>query len=273
MDYGFYRSLVCGAAAGFAVDMTLYPLDTVKTRLQSAQGFSAAGGLRNVYRGMGSVAVGSAPGAALFFCSYNFLKQAANKESEPNEIIIAVAVNACAASFSEIVACVVRVPTELIKQRAQARQVHNISTICRKIYSQNGLRGFYQGFFSTVSREIPFSFIEFPLWELLKQLVTRVRKKHSTTPLESAACGSAAGSVAAAITTPLDVVKTQIMLDDSTSRVSTSSTMARIWRNSGYRGLFAGLIPRSVWMGIGGFVFFGAYEATTLLTENILSQP
>ena len=29
---------------------------------------------------------------------------------------------------------------------------------------------------------------------------------------------------------------------------------------SGIRGLYAGLLPRSLWMGAGGFVFFGAFE-------------
>ena len=32
-------------------------------------------------------------------------------------------------------------------------------------------------------------------------------------PYEAAACGSAAGAVAATVTTPLDVLKTRVMLD------------------------------------------------------------
>lgn len=51
----------------------------------------------------------------------------------------AVAVNAGAASFSEIVACFVRVPTELVKQRAQAKYVHHLGIICRTIYSRSGI--------------------------------------------------------------------------------------------------------------------------------------
>ena len=41
--------------------MTLFPLDTLKTRLQSAQGFWKAGGFRGIYSGLGSAALGSAP--------------------------------------------------------------------------------------------------------------------------------------------------------------------------------------------------------------------
>jgi hypothetical protein len=56
-----------GASAGLSVDMVLFPLDTIKTRLQSAQGFIKSGGFSGVYKGIGPQAIGSAPQAALFF--------------------------------------------------------------------------------------------------------------------------------------------------------------------------------------------------------------
>lgn len=60
-------SLVAGGVAGFGVDVSLYPLDTIKTRLQSSQGFWKTGGFKGVYNGLGSAALGSAPASALFF--------------------------------------------------------------------------------------------------------------------------------------------------------------------------------------------------------------
>ena len=56
---------VCGQAGGLAgtsVDLLFFPIDTFKTRLQSAQGFAKAGGFKGIYKGVGSVIVGSAPG-------------------------------------------------------------------------------------------------------------------------------------------------------------------------------------------------------------------
>ena len=41
-------STVSGASAGLCTDLALFPLDTVKTRLQSAQGFAKAGGFRGL---------------------------------------------------------------------------------------------------------------------------------------------------------------------------------------------------------------------------------
>lgn len=50
-----------GGLAGLVVDTVLFPLDTLKTRLQAAQGFRKAGGLKGVYKGIGPQAIGSAP--------------------------------------------------------------------------------------------------------------------------------------------------------------------------------------------------------------------
>ena len=48
----FLTSLISGGVAGTAVDVALFPLDTIKTRLQSSQGFLKAGGFRGVYAGL-----------------------------------------------------------------------------------------------------------------------------------------------------------------------------------------------------------------------------
>ncbi|XP_018589608.2 mitochondrial S-adenosylmethionine carrier protein isoform X1 [Scleropages formosus] len=61
----FTASLVAGGCAGMCVDLTLFPLDTIKTRLQSQRGFSKAGGFRGIYVGVPSAAVGSFPNGGL----------------------------------------------------------------------------------------------------------------------------------------------------------------------------------------------------------------
>mmetsp|Transcript_380 Transcript_380/g.589 ORF Transcript_380/g.589 Transcript_380/m.589 type:complete len:96 (-) Transcript_380:2217-2504(-) len=70
----FLTSLIAGGMAGTTVDLALFPIDTLKTRLQSPQGFVAAGGFRGVYRGIMAAAAGSSPGAALFFGTYETMK-------------------------------------------------------------------------------------------------------------------------------------------------------------------------------------------------------
>merc|ERR1719321_1083591 len=82
----------------------------------------------------------------------------------------------------------------------------------RETYGRFGLGGFYVGYGTTVMREVPFGFIQFPLYEALKRQWTEHQGKEIS-PLQGAACGSFAGCIAAALTTPLDVASTRIMLD------------------------------------------------------------
>ncbi|KAI6191519.1 putative carrier protein PET8 [Aphelenchoides bicaudatus] len=270
------RWLAAGASAGLAVDLSLYPIDTLKTRLQSHQGFYAAGGFKNVYRGMGSVALGSAPGSALFFLTYSSMKQLFKtdctlfcrrlvidctfklNQSFDNDNNEAVWCDAVRASFGEFAACLVRVPTEVVKQRAQVSSGASIGQITRQLWQTNGLATFYRGFGSTLTREIPFAFVEYPLWEYLKRKWA-INADGTVVPLKSALCGSVAGAISAGVTTPLDVAKTRIMLG-STSSSSTYLVLMEIAKREGYRQLFSGTLPRCTWMGIGGCIYFFAYE-------------
>ncbi|KUF99240.1 Niemann-Pick C1 protein [Phytophthora nicotianae] len=84
--------------------------------------------------------------------------------------------------------------------------------------------------------------------------------------LQGAVCGSIAGGVAASITTPLDVVKTRLMLGKDAKGVpykGTLSTLSRVYTDEGLKRLFSGVGPRTMWISIGGFVFFGMYEKAT----------
>lgn len=71
----FITSLVAGASAGTVCDLIFFPLDTLKTRLQSQHGFMQSGGFKRVYQGLGPVMIGSAPAASVFFITYNGIKQ------------------------------------------------------------------------------------------------------------------------------------------------------------------------------------------------------
>merc|ERR1712185_440498 len=63
----FTLALIAGGCAGTTVDVALYPLDALKTRLQSPAGFWGAGGFSGIYRGVLATALGASPGSAMFF--------------------------------------------------------------------------------------------------------------------------------------------------------------------------------------------------------------
>jgi len=258
----FLTSLVSGGLAGTAVDVSLFPLDTIKTRLQSKQGFWAAGGFKRIYAGLGPAAVGSAPNAAAFFVTYDGVKTFAVTKLGFQD---GSKVHMAAASCGEITACLVRVPVEIIKQRRQAGGAGAPSSIdiLRTTVKTEGIAGLYRGYLTTVAREIPFSLIQFPLWEILKKQVATFRGTESAQAWESSLCGGVSGGFAAAVTTPLDVAKTRIMLAQAgtaEAKMSFIGAMREVSQERGVKGLFAGVAPRVTWITIGGMVFFGVYE-------------
>ncbi|XP_041835607.1 S-adenosylmethionine mitochondrial carrier protein isoform X3 [Melanotaenia boesemani] len=150
------------------VDLTLFPLDTIKTRLQSQQGFYKAGGFRGIYAGVPSAAVGSFPNAAAFFVTYECTKSLLGAGGVLAAPQVAPVTHMLAASLGEVVACLIRVPTEVVKQRTQASPSCSTYTMLLATLREEGVRGLYRGYCSTVIREIPFSLVQFPLWEYLK---------------------------------------------------------------------------------------------------------
>ena len=147
-----------------------------------------------------------APGAALFFVSYETVKSAfqrtrANQDPsatlwrEPLE-------HMTAASVGEVAACAVRVPTEVVKQRAQAMQARSSSEALRGILAQweaiGGVgvwREIYRGWGITVVREVPFTVVQFPLWEGLKEWRRRTTGREGIAGWESGVAGSISGAV------------------------------------------------------------------------------
>ncbi|KAF2401284.1 mitochondrial carrier [Trichodelitschia bisporula] len=273
----FLRSLLAGALAGTTVDLSLYPIDTLKTRLQSSAGFFPSGGFTGIYRGIGSAVVGSAPGAALFFVTYDTTKRALARPkpaytatgtpyAAPPSPAAEPLIHMAAATAGEIAACAVRVPTEVVKQRAQAVQFPSSAAALRDILGRYGTAGIagvwrelYRGWGVTIMREVPFTVIQFPLWEGLKAWsLRRSGRAGDVGAAESALYGSVSGAVAAGVTTPLDVLKTRLML--SRERVGAAEMLARIVKESGARALFAGIGPRVLWISGGGAIFLGSYQ-------------
>eukprot|EP00546_Thalassionema_frauenfeldii_P016855 CAMPEP_0178899152 /NCGR_PEP_ID=MMETSP0786-20121207/2733_1 /TAXON_ID=186022 /ORGANISM="Thalassionema frauenfeldii, Strain CCMP 1798" /LENGTH=268 /DNA_ID=CAMNT_0020569961 /DNA_START=1 /DNA_END=804 /DNA_ORIENTATION=- len=259
----FATALVAGGLAGTSVDVALFPIDTIKTRLQSPQGFAKAGGFRGIYQGLGAAAAGSAPGAALFFSVYETSKPKIRQLQQtlgilPNNDSIS---HMLAASMGEVAACLVRVPTEVVKAKMQTSGGGLVETV-REVMTQerHGPLGFvtgglYRGFGITLFREIPFAMIQFPLYERSKQWIADTYHQSSATPIQGAVCGSVSGGIAAALTTPLDLVKTRLMLGSDKSGKPYANAMDVLRRSVSEEGasvLLQGIQPRVMWISIGG---------------------
>lgn len=288
--------------AGITVDCSLYPLDTIKTRLQNARqslSSAAANGpvpkktgpaarqiIRGIYAGLPSVIFGSAPSAALFFIFYDGMKRSllpsGGREASRTETLFAQSV---ASSVGEVAACLVRVPMEVVKQRAQAGLFGGSSLLALKEIlslrydggnptngvSSRGLlqvtRELYRGTAITIAREIPFTILQFTMWEAMKDRYARWGKSTTASgqvpAAPSALFGCIAGGIAAGLTTPLDVIKTRVMLarrQSDGSRIRVWDVVRQIQHEEGFSVFWRGIGPRIMYISLGGAIFLGSYQ-------------
>ena len=174
-----------------------------------------------------------------------------------------------AASCGEAMACLIRVPTEVIKTKMQTTSGATLTATFQGVLQEthgsvlsNFTGGLYRGYGITLMREIPFAMIQFPLYEAGKSYWSK-QQGSPVNPAQAAACGSIAGGFAAGITTPLDVIKTRLMLGadkDGVKYQNAVDVIRRTMHQDGLTVFFSGIQPRVMWISIGGFVFFGAYE-------------
>jgi hypothetical protein len=97
--------------------------------------------------------------AAIFFTTYSQLKQSLPiAHTHPLNHVIS-------ASLGEVAACLVRVPTEVVKSRTQTAAygagVSSFGALMR-VANAEGLGGLYRGFGSTIMREVCFVYISQP---------------------------------------------------------------------------------------------------------------
>ncbi|KAG8625938.1 hypothetical protein KVT40_006339 [Elsinoe batatas] len=219
---------IAGAFAAFSVDLLVYPLDTLKTRIQSPEykklflnagtnTVNKAALFRGLYQGLGSVIIATLPSSGAFFTTYEGTKHLLST----TPLLPQPLIHATASSLAELVSCAILTPAEVIKQNAQMVSTPSstsatLQTISR--FRSNPL-ALWRGYTALAGRNLPFTALQFPLFERLKHYLRERRDaqgKLSNSILEAgtitAISAGLAGSLAAVVTTPVDVVKTRIML-------------------------------------------------------------
>ncbi|KAI1365543.1 mitochondrial carrier domain-containing protein [Xylaria arbuscula] len=319
-------TMLAGATAAFVVDMMVYPLDTLKTRQQS-QDFlktfvdpSSKTRLpsrelfRGLYQGIGIIVVATLPAAGTFFTVYEASKSFLGRHSSslglPQPLV-----HSSASAVAECASCLVLTPAEVIKQNAQmlrGRAASDTSSSSRESTFRNSTslqalrqlggadagRRLLSGYMALVARNLPFTAIQFPIFESIR---TRIWRRHVDggdetrglleTGVVTGASAGLAGSFAAVITTPMDVVKTRLMLAAGSSDQAGAGhermgkdggrgkpkyhargglAVARdVVAEKGVAGLFRGATLRSVWTAVGSGLYLGMYEvAKTFLARG-----
>ncbi|KAL8919620.1 MAG: hypothetical protein Q9172_004897 [Xanthocarpia lactea] len=348
--------LIAGAFAAFTVDFLVYPLDTIKTRIQSPDYrrlYTKNGAInrslfRGLYQGIGSVVLATLPSctpillsspllnqtillttailsAGAFFTTYEATKtflQAINPSlpSSTTPLVPLPILHAAASSTGELVSCFILTPAEVLKQNAQmvVRGSPSSSTThafdghaTRQAFNKfrNNPSQLWRGYTALVARNLPFTAMQFPLFEFSRTKIYRFRERNGSksgslleTGMVTAISAGSAGTLAAVVTTPIDVVKTRIMLaaagggaesqrekvmkemqaqgKDAKAEIERAQQAARggragglaigkeILRTEGVKGLFRGGALRGAWTALGSGLYLGVYESGRRFLER-----
>lgn len=210
-------------------------------------------------------------------------------------------INAMSSGGAELVSCAILTPAEVIKQNAQVvqREIKGVSPTIQvlKEFRKNPFR-LWSGYTALAGRNLPFTALQFPVFEHLKTYFIEKRQKQKGRKVDgiferasiTAMSAGIAGSGAAWITTPVDVIKTRMMLSAgkhdqakgetkdlgkllteglaSKSSKGIFETAREIGKSEGIKGFFRGAALRGIWTALGSGLYLGVYEGGRYYLED-----
>ncbi|KAI8904705.1 mitochondrial carrier domain-containing protein [Gorgonomyces haynaldii] len=296
---------LAGSVGGATGDLILHPIDTLKTRMQgqmTTKSIKYKGmissfrivlkeeGFRGLYGGLTASVLGSLTSTFVYFGVYESVKrQMIQNDVNPTVSYL------ISGGIADIFGGFLYVPSEVIKTRLQLQGRYNnpfsvsghnyrntwhaLTDILRK----RGFGGIYYGWGATMLRDVPFSAIQFTIYETMKYYFQQTFGTLS--PVHDLVGGLTAGAVAAGgLTTPLDVVKTYLQTQARPKAVFLDATKTQpvmpyysgvwscargIYQRSGVNGLFAGVRVRMMWTGAQSLIMFTVYERLVSLFSSL----
>jgi len=269
--FAAFSGAVQGIAQNVVKQAILHPFDTVKTRLQTTPNGSSSIDrsdlFRDLYRGFLPCIVSGTPGSATFFAA----KEVATKE------LAARAVPAQLKTVGGVVAGVlsakaVRTPFDVAETKAMAETDGGNQSLLgwdgslnavKTVLASEGITGLYRGYGANVAYKLPADAAKFLAYEALKGT-------GSVNALPAGVAGAAATLVANAVTTPLDVVRTRVMVEGDRRNGSRNIFAA-------FKDIFASGDTSQLWSGldwriargiIAGAIQFSVLEGTKSAVEG-----
>lgn len=256
----------------------MYPLDSVKTRMQSIQPNPHATyktipealykmvrneGLFRPVRGMSAVVTGAGPAHALYYSCYEHLKFVLTGPQSGHHHVA----HAVAGCFATLLHDAVMNPIEVIKQRMQVyNSPYRTCTECLlKVWRKEGARAFYRSYTTQLTMNIPYQSLHFIMYEYMQDLTN---EKRLYNPKAHMVSGAIAGAFAAAVTTPLDVCKTLLNTQESQTLHRTKQSKITgmfnairvIYRIRGIPGYFQGMQARVLFQMPSTAIAWSVYE-------------
>ncbi|WOK93947.1 calcium-binding mitochondrial carrier protein SCaMC-1 [Canna indica] len=187
-NIGASERLIAGGLAGAVAQTAIYPLDLVKTRLQTyaCEGGRAPNlasltrdiwvheGPRAFYRGVVPSILGIIPYAGIDLTAYETLKDMSRtyilKNSEPGPLV-----QLGCGTISGALGATCVYPLQVIRTRMQAQPTNSstayngMSDVFWKTLRKEGFRGFYKGLFPNLLKVVPSASITYLVYESMKK--------------------------------------------------------------------------------------------------------
>uniref|UniRef100_A0A8D2NUA9 Mitochondrial glutathione transporter SLC25A39 n=1 Tax=Zosterops lateralis melanops TaxID=1220523 RepID=A0A8D2NUA9_ZOSLA len=224
-------------------------------------------GIRSLWSGLPPTLVMAVPATVIYFTTYDqlrdYLHARMGKGSWSHYIPL------LAGALARLGAVTVISPLELIRTKMQSQQLsyRELRLCIQSAVAQDGWLSLWRGWGPTVLRDVPFSALYWFNYELVRTWLCRQPWLDGATFTVSFTSGAISGTVAAVLTLPFDVVKTQRQIELGDSEVhpaskpsSTWLLMQRIRAESGTRGLFAGFLPRVIKVAPACAIMISTYE-------------
>ncbi|KAF8552397.1 mitochondrial carrier [Imleria badia] len=257
---GLTVNMLAGALAGITEHAVMFPVDSIKTRMQvfaaspaavytgignAFTRISSTEGIRALWRGVSSVILGAGPAHAVHFGTYEAVKELVGGNNAGNQWLATSLAGASATIASDALMN----PFDVIKQRMQVHQsqFRSVFTAMRVVYHTEGPGAFYVSYPTTLMMSIPFTAVQFTVYEQIKKVLNT---KGEYSPVTHMIAGGVAGGVAAGVTTPLDVAKTLLQTrgtsqDPEIRKLGGMMDAFRvIWKRDGLKGFGRGISPR-----------------------------
>ncbi|KAH6558844.1 hypothetical protein KP509_1Z042400 [Ceratopteris richardii] len=228
---------------------------------------SAHEGWRTLYKGYATVSQ-IAPAQALYMASYQSAKRLL-PGGENNPVV-----HFCGGVIATFVQSSVTVPVEVIRQRQMVQRSGGDSYkgslhAASRIYKMEGIGALYRGFGLAQMVWGPYNAVYLPLWEASKQTAARYTGVDSVQKLElqwELLSSFFSASCAAAITNPMDVVKTRLQVQGKsnasnvTNYTSAMDAARSIYRKEGLKGFACGMTSRIFWIAPSSMIMFTCFD-------------
>ncbi|XP_043821291.1 solute carrier family 25 member 39-like [Dromiciops gliroides] len=207
-------------------------------------------GARTLWSGLPATLVMTVPATTIYFTTYDQLEAFLCSRAVTSDLYAPMV----AGALARLGTVTVISPLELVRTKLQTQHLsyHEFGACVRAAMSQGGWRSLWLGWGATVLRDVPFSALYWFNYELVKSWLCQMAAKDRTSVSISFVSGVYSGTVAAVLTLPFDVVKTQRQMElGSLGALRVTSPrfpsiwllLRRIQAESGARGLFAGFLP------------------------------